>query len=455
MVGRRVGGSPATPKPKPRLERLIASKNIDYEIPSTSFLSFEDSSESASSASPGLRTRSLDASPLAVNEQTSFRIEGTQGECEMILRSLGLSGPEDFAIPSDDWEAMKVRSSTDVVASGFLRLNFGTCSAKGFDSDAETKSSWAKVVSDVVSPKVEGFESFNSRSRVSLTSPKIEGIDFGCSDSIASSNVSLTSPKIVGIDFGCSDSSGGSDASSKIDLVCSRKFVTSDVIMNRDKLIIGDGDVNVAIDGVCELSGRLASIVVCELSDRLGDCGRASDVTLTTNGAVDLSVVRDSHAIVNDSESSKFLGRGGIKGARPPALAPPPAMSLPVIDDGCSTWDILKSFAPENERDSLRFIDSGAVSSKYEEIRNGYVEEEEEVHDAGVRSVAGVNGVLLGSGSCSFTTNSIDDDSSSTTTEPMSNNSPNERFRCIITYWEKGELLGRGSFGSVYEGIAE
>lgn len=56
--------------------------------------------------------------------------------------------------------------------------------------------------------------------------------------------------------------------------------------------------------------------------------------------------------------------------------------------------------------------------------------------------------------SCSFTT-SNDDDSSSSTTEPTSNISPNGRFKRTITYWEKGELLGRGSFGSVFEGISE
>ncbi|GKU87699.1 hypothetical protein SLEP1_g2058 [Rubroshorea leprosula] len=32
--------------------------------------------------------------------------------------------------------------------------------------------------------------------------------------------------------------------------------------------------------------------------------------------------------------------------------------------------------------------------------------------------------------------------------------SPNGRFKSIITGWEKGELLGRGSFASVYEGIS-
>ncbi|GKU98519.1 hypothetical protein SLEP1_g11515 [Rubroshorea leprosula] len=36
----------------------------------------------------------------------------------------------------------------------------------------------------------------------------------------------------------------------------------------------------------------------------------------------------------------------------------------------------------------------------------------------------------------------------------MSNISPNGRFQRNITVWKKGELLGRGSFGSVYEGIS-
>uniref|UniRef100_A0A6N2LZU9 mitogen-activated protein kinase kinase kinase n=1 Tax=Salix viminalis TaxID=40686 RepID=A0A6N2LZU9_SALVM len=46
-------------------------------------------------------------------------------------------------------------------------------------------------------------------------------------------------------------------------------------------------------------------------------------------------------------------------------------------------------------------------------------------------------------------------DSLSSTTEPISNISPTGRFRRVFTYWEKGELLGRGSFGSVYEGISD
>ena len=58
------------------------------------------------------------------------------------------------------------------------------------------------------------------------------------------------------------------------------------------------------------------------------------------------------------------------------------------------------------------------------------------------------------SGSCSFST-SIEDDSSSTTTEPTLSISRNGRFRRNISNWGKGDLLGRGALGSLYEGIAE
>ncbi|GAY58416.1 hypothetical protein CUMW_186840 [Citrus unshiu] len=39
--------------------------------------------------------------------------------------------------------------------------------------------------------------------------------------------------------------------------------------------------------------------------------------------------------------------------------------------------------------------------------------------------------------------------------EPVYNVSPNGKFRRRITSWQKGELLGSGSFGSVYEGLTD
>ncbi|KAI3803862.1 hypothetical protein L1987_32025 [Smallanthus sonchifolius] len=80
----------------PRLDRSNAAKNIDY-----------DASDAGSSAH---RTRSLDRD--LISDRTSFRIKGIDGEFDLICRSLGLSGPEAFAIPAADWEARKPYSPT-------------------------------------------------------------------------------------------------------------------------------------------------------------------------------------------------------------------------------------------------------------------------------------------------------------------------------------------------------
>ena len=80
--------------------------------------------------------------------------------------------------------------------------------------------------------------------------------------------------------------------------------------------------------------------------------------------------------------------------------------------------------------------------------------EEEQNVDNAARIAEIVAGL---SESCSFST-SNEDDSSSSTTDPRSNNiSPQGRIKRIITAgsWQKGEFLGGGSFGSVYEGISE
>lgn len=139
---------------------------------------------------------------------------------------------------------------------------------------------------------------------------------------------------------------------------------------------------------------------------------------------------------VDDDEDNGVIGGGrGIKGVRPPGLVTPP--------------DTMRYNVPSYASDSYGLEDSGG-----------------DVEDEGDNEEFGENE------SCSFTTN--DDDSSSTTTEnisptvrtrsidgssvrnePPSYISPNGRVRRIVNNWTKGRLLGRGSFGSVYEGIAE
>jgi mitogen-activated protein kinase kinase kinase 1 len=149
----------------------------------------------------------------------------------------------------------------------------------------------------------------------------------------------------------------------------------------------------------------------------------------------------------------KASGEGGIKGVRPPpvVLKPPPSMVRPAVCVVESTWDILRSFAPEEDshahapasrsggdsacQDAGEEEDDAAAVLTLEELRLGETSEE-----------------FTGTSSLS-TTN--DDETSSTTTESMFYISPNGRFRRKIRSWNRGMLLGSGSFGTVFEGISE
>nr|GMD74155.1 mitogen-activated protein kinase kinase kinase 1-like [Ipomoea batatas] len=180
----------------------------------------------------------------------------------------------------------------------------------------------------------------------------------------------------------------------------------------------------------CGIGDIVSKAAVCGIVSRLGDS------------------VRSSNVISNETEPAILIpcndGGGGIKGARPPILAPPPFRSLPIPDDGGSTWDIVNSFGPKDDGElgfTLRTIRG---------VQNDAEGDEVVENDIATRIM---NGVL--SASCSFTSNSNDDDCSSTTTEPMSVVSPNGKYMRIITGWQKGQPLGSGSFGTVYEGIAD
>lgn len=126
-----------------------------------------------------------------------------------------------------------------------------------------------------------------------------------------------------------------------------------------------------------------------------------------------------------------------VKGIRQPELKPPPLIKVPDIDSRVSTWDLIRDLAPA--------FGSG------QEVEKGDVEEEEE--DDGWPKFRETGG---SSSPCSFTTTSNDEDYSSISTEPKSNYvSPNGKPKKIITTWEKCGLLGRGSFGSVYEAMSQ
>ncbi|XWS25213.1 hypothetical protein CRYUN_Cryun27aG0050300 [Craigia yunnanensis] len=203
-------------------------------------------------------------------------------------------------------------------------------------------------------------------------------------------------------------------------------------------------------------------VTVAELSDRVLAIGLTGD----DSAELKLSECCFSDRIVVDATTTTELksnaccvsyvagggGNNGIKGARPPFLKPPPGMKLPVIDNGCSTWDLFRDFAPEDDRGCV--VSVHLHSSSYEEEDKGEEGGGNEENAKEEENLMRIGETAVLSESCSFTT-SNDDDSSSTTTESMSNISPNGRFKRTITYWEKGELLGRGTFGSVFEGIAD
>ncbi|KAK4391149.1 Mitogen-activated protein kinase kinase kinase [Sesamum angolense] len=324
--GARCSSSTVSAKPKPRLDRMNAMKNINYEFsPSSTSAS---SSSSYYSAEESQRTRSLDF----YGGKTSFRIDGIDGEIEIFCQTLGFSGIDDFAIPAEEYEAMKVRSSSAPVVS-----------------------------SQAIEPLVDWKMGVN--------------YDEG-------GELSGDSAGVGGVDVISQETEGSNMVSARI-----------------------------------------------------------SDVTLRDNVSWRLN---ESHG-------------NGIKGVRPLILAPPPSISLPLIDKECSTWDILRSFAPESDTSFLRFK-QGFCSEEDEEGAEVSGRERNEDEDQGEdtsRRIMASGENCVPSGSCSFTTTSNDDDSSSTTTEPMSSISPNGRCKRVILEWQKGELLGRGSFGSVYEGIAD
>ncbi|KAB1205406.1 Mitogen-activated protein kinase kinase kinase 1 [Morella rubra] len=309
---------------KPTLERRNAAKHIEYDAVSSS-------SSLDESTSSSLHTRSLDLS-----DRMSFRVEGIDGEMDLICSRLGLSGPDDFSIPTAAWEALKIRSSSDILPLSGIH---------------------------------------------GLDSPKTE-----------------------------------------------------------------------------EVKDREEAEAVSELRQRAVDVARTRDET-----EVSRAVPAESSGCCNSSG-----GGNGIKGIRPPpVLKPPPAMRLPIFDNACSSWDLVKDFGPDAERGSSVIAHGGYRSSSDDEVEEEEKDEDKEEGggEGGVevarekREVVEENGLRFGqiaspSESCSFTT-SNDDDSSSTTTEPMSNISPTGRIRPNITSFEKGALLGRGSFGAVYEAIAE
>jgi mitogen-activated protein kinase kinase kinase 1 len=148
------------------------------------------------------------------------------------------------------------------------------------------------------------------------------------------------------------------------------------------------------------------------------------------------------------TDTKKLTCEGGIKGIRPPPvmLKPPPSMALPQSLLVGSTWDILQSFAPD---------DQGHAAPTIRSARDFAVVQDAE-DDDDEAEVLTLDDLRLGDTSEEFTgMSSISTTNDDETVDSMFYISPNGRFKRKIRSWSRGMLLGSGSFGTVYEGISE
>ena len=315
-----------------RLDRRNAFKNIGYNAPN--YCQYPPSPQPASA--PGSGPTSLAASvACSLDLVNSFRIGGSGdggGDLRFLCESLGLSGPDDFAIPLADWEAHKaIRSSTSASSS--------PSSARPNHDSPQRDSPLCQV--------------------------------------------------------GAEEPAQAADADPELPAATGR-------------------------DGPIEAPERPARL--------------------------------DPPPESTFPDARRAAGEGGIKGVRPPpVLKPPPSMALPAVCGVGSTWDILRSFAPDEKEDA-------PASRSGRRFGHRDAVEKDDDEDGAVLLMLDDLGLEESSegftGTSSLSTTN-DDETSSTTTKSMFYISPNGRFRRRIRSWSRGVLLGSGSFGTVYEGISE
>ncbi|CAI9287137.1 unnamed protein product [Lactuca saligna] len=353
----------------PKLERRNAIKNIDYDASTSS----SSSSSSSSHGGSAHRTRSLDIALLS--DRTSFRIGGIDGEVDLICRSLGLSGPEDFEIPVAAWKARKASIPTDADSPPSFKFPDPAQNA--------TRKSQGSGLSKI----------FGSKVKVN-------------------------------------------DDEVKRESECSRLPHAEEArVFRTDEVEERDDDVNEW--GINE--------VKCVTGPQLG-----TGVGLVN---AESSPVFDDDGACKSREKRHVEVQSGIKGVRPPLLAPPPGISKSrvVVDNLGSSWELIRGFANDDSASAGPIGIIGA-SDEYANI---------DVHEQiGVKEENQNRGITLGnddivSPSSSNTLDDEDEDeiSSNAATELEDSDSPNGPLR--YKNWQKGDFLGRGSYGTVYEGFTE
>ncbi|KAM0063965.1 putative mitogen-activated protein kinase kinase kinase STE-STE11 family [Helianthus debilis subsp. tardiflorus] len=362
-----------------RLERRNAIKNIDYDASTSPSSSFDDQFDDQSAH----RTRSLDISTLS--DRTSFRIEGTEGEFDAICRRLGLSGPDDFAISTADWEKRRSYSPTGGSFPSTSRFNYNN-----------------NLVANRDSTEINLSASFESKVSFSDDEVKSDGED----------------ARVLGMD---------------------------DVVKREEEVrVCTIDDERVGVGNEC-LEVRNG-----------GDLGAR---VLEDGGEEEVEKARERRRVESGS---------GIKGVRPPLLAPPPAMSRVTVDNMGSTWDLVRSFAPrDDDDDDLGSDEAGDTNVETSEMMTSRIDKTVSTSDEDLTSDGPDDANVETSEMMELRTDAAaspsgsdrfgdeDEGASVVAVEVEGSLLINGSIRRGFKNWQKGDYLGSGSFGTVYEGFDE
>lgn len=233
-------------------------------------------------------------------------------------------------------------------------------------------------------------------------------------------------------------------------LVSTRESPESDFSVSFESKVSfsDDDDDDVKSDYECSKSAEAGEArVLVTNGNTIRDGGinenRLGNDCLETSNGVDLSNAQRTRVLedggdcdtIKTRERRHPVGESGIKGPRPPLLAPPPSMSRSIVDDMGSNWDLIRSFAPRDNEDLASDEPVEAITSS-NELPNV---------DA-IRTMTSTGSVRL---------DDEDGGSYSAPAEVEYSLSSNGSFNGSFNNWQKGDFLGSGSFGTVYEGFNE